>query len=167
MQYFLGISILFYFVSSIFFIRLIVKVYKHEYKNKPIPGRNSFNVMKAINYIRDNHPDYFDNKVERLMLLFTDELGNIVGKYLKDVNRKTDSQNNVRIEWKKIKEDFALRYDRIITIHSHPKGLMRSSYGDIMVHKKFEKFFKLVTSLVVDRKVEKFIEYDFKNNFYY
>jgi len=159
-----------YLISTLPFL---IKILRHENVkiNKPLEGNNQ-NVLKAIEYTRENHPNFFNEKIEKLMFLFIDINGNIVDEFLKESEKK-DTKGRVMLPWKIIKNDFSKRHYGIITLHSHPRNnnktnnLMRGSYGDAIVHRKMSKTFKSVTSIVVDKTINNFIEYNDKKNFKY
>jgi len=151
----------------IFSLPLFIKVYRHENIkiNKPIKGNNPI-VLQAIDHVRGNFPNFFNDKKEKSMFIFLDESNNILEVFLKPMEKR-DGPGQVKVPWEIIKMYFAKKYSNIVCIHSHPSGNMRGSYGDALVHEVMEKNFKKVTSIVVSKDVGKFIEYNKKRNYFY
>lgn len=128
---------------------------------------NRYYVEASIRYMRDNYPNYFNEKYERLVyIVFKND--EIVHTYLKE-KQKGDNSINCIVPWDYL-ENIPVEGDVIVGIHQHPKkgDKIRGSWGDSLVHEHMLEIFNHPVSIVTNKDMSAYAEYDDKSsNFIY
>jgi hypothetical protein len=149
-------------------IPLIIYAFEYESKNNFRYRIDNMDIStKIMKYMKETYPDYFNEKYERLAVISLDGNDNIIDVYLKP-KEKGDNKESVYVPWSTIRE-MANSSVSIVTIHQHPtaKGGLRASYFDARVYSMLLEMCKKAITIVTDRTMSQWVEYDDISNISY